>query len=128
MRPVWLLVAFLAACGGGSTSRPPSTDPGASTPGEFAEPDRFVPSYPKSDLSRALQKERGAEAAAERAVADLEVNGTPDQLRVAAADLAVRQQFIATLEACEATGETCPPRLDDPPWAFEPDSSAAPPV
>jgi hypothetical protein len=44
-----------------------------------------------------------------------------DQLRVAAADLAVRRRFIATLEVCEAAGRWCPPRLDDPPWAFDPD-------
>src|SRR5262249_46354024 len=35
--------------------------------------------------------------------------------------LAVRRRFIATLEVCEATQRRCPPRLDDPPWAYDPD-------
>jgi hypothetical protein len=45
-----------------------------------------------------------------------------DQLPVAIADLAVRRRFIAMLEACEAAGRWCPPRLDDPPWAFDHDA------
>ena len=136
MRPLWLLAAFLvwtASCSGGRASGARSSDP-TSTPGEFAEADRFVPSYPKSDLSRALERERGAEATAERVVAELEAKDRDaagdDQLRVAAADLGVRRRFIESLEACEASGLECPPRLDDPPWSFDPDParSAAPPV
>lgn len=128
MRPLWLLAAFLPACGGGSTTSPRTTDK-AATPGEFADEDRFVPAYPKSELSRALQRERGLEAAAERVVAELEGKdrdaATDDRLRVVTADLAVHRQFIASLEACESAGRECPPRLDDPPWAYDPDPPAA---
>ena len=133
MRPVWLLAAFLLACGG-STSHTRPTDPNASTPGEFAEEDRYVPSYSKSDLQRALEKERGAEATAERIVGDLESRDrdavADEQLRVAAADLAVRRNFIASLDACQSSGRLCPPRLDDPAWSFDADSDKqiAPPV
>lgn len=133
MRPLWLLTAFLMACSGGSTTGPRTQDP-TNTPGEFAEEDRFVPTYPKSDLSRALQRERGAEATAERVVSDLEGKDRDaagdDQLRVTAADLAVRRRFIASLEACESAGRQCPPRVDDPPWSFDPDppKPLAPPV
>ena len=120
MRPLWLLTAFLACSGGGT---PRTQDPSSSSvPGEFAEEDRFAPSYPKADISRALQRERGAEATAERVLADLEAKDAPyDQVRVAAADLAVRRRFIAALETCERDGRDCPPRLDDPPWAYDPD-------
>jgi hypothetical protein len=89
-----------------------------------------VPPYGKAELSRALQSERGAEASAERTVAELSAKAADDRVRVAAADLAVRHRFIESLEACEASGQWCPPRLDDPPWAFDPDpgSPVAPPV
>jgi hypothetical protein len=131
VRPLGLIAAFLAACGGGSARTPHGTDPGAPATGDFAEEDRYVPSYSKSDLQRALEKERGAEASAERLVADLEAtDATDDRRRVAAADLAVRRNFIASLEACESSGRQCPPRLDDPPWAFDPDPGGelAPPI
>ena len=73
-------------------------------------------------VQRALITERGAEAKGESAVADLETkDGVDDRLRFARDDLAVRRRFIASLEACEASGRYCPPRLDDPPWAFDPD-------
>ena len=51
--------------------------------------------------------------------ATLEDKGDYDQLRIAGADLAVRRRFIASLAACNATGQVCPPRLDDPPWTFD---------
>ena len=133
MRPLWLVAAFLVACGGGSTTGPRTQDP-TNAPGEFAEEDRFIPSYNKADLSRALQRERGAEATAERVVSDLEAKDRDaagdDQLRIAAADLAVRRRFIVTLEACESDARQCPPRLDDPPWSFDPDPGKplSPPV
>ena len=133
MRPLWLGLAFLVACSGGSTTGPRTQDP-TGTPGEFAEDDRFVPSYQKGDLSRALQKERGAEAIASRVVGELESKDRDaagdDQLRVAVADLGVRRRFIAALEACESSGRDCPPRLDDPSFAFDPDPGKplAPPV
>jgi hypothetical protein len=96
--------------------------------------DPFVPSYQKGDLSRTLQKERGAEAIAARLVGELEAKDRDAQLvvtgRVATADLGVRRRFIASLETCEASGVHCPPRLDDPPWAFDPDPGKplAPPI
>ena len=98
---------------------------------QLAEEDRFVPSYSKAELQRALIAERGAEASGERNVRDLEAlvaSGATmagsDRLRVALSDLAVRRRFIASLEACESQGQWCPPRLDDPPWMFDPDPDA----
>ena len=132
MRPLWLVVAFLG-CGGGST-QPQKPESGDIATGAFAEEDRFVPTYGKGELERAIEKERGAEATAERAIADLEAaaaNRTNDDgsdLRNANADLAVRRRFIATLETCQASGRQCPPRLDDPPWSYDPDGTRAPPV
>jgi hypothetical protein len=97
------------------------------------EEDRYVPPYGKAELGKALIGERGAEATAERVVAELEakVERDPtadDQLRIATADLGVRRQFIASLEACEASGRWCPPRLDDPPWKLELDPPGNPPL
>ena len=65
------------------------------------------------------QSLRGGNARkSEQRVVELESRGgdvaTEDALRVARADLGVRRHFIATLEACEASGRWCPPRLDDP--------------
>lgn len=117
-----------AACGGGSGPGPGprSPDAPAGARSQFAEEERHVPSYGQPELSRALIGERGAEATAERIVAELEAQEArdaagDDRLRALAADLAVRRRFIAQLEACEASGRWCPPRLDDPPWAFDPD-------
>ena len=133
MRPLWLAAAFLA-CGGGTVRAPqPWPAPGEAR-GEFAEPDRFVPSYERADISRALERERGAEASAERMIAELAARepspAIEDQLRVARADLEVRRRFIHTLETCQASGRWCPPRLDDPPWSYDPDppQPVAPPV
>jgi hypothetical protein len=102
---------------------------------QMAEEDRYVPPYGKPELSRALIGERGAEATAERIVAELEAKEVRDaaaeeRLRAAAADLGVRRRFIASLEACEASGRWCPPRLDDPPWQLEldPDRPRDPPL
>ena len=101
---------------------------------KLADEDRFVPTYGKAELSRALIAERGAEATGERQVRDLEAlvaagstQAGSDRLRVALSDLAVRRRFIATLESCEAEGAWCPPRLDDPPWNFDPDPDAGKP-
>lgn len=92
--------------------------------GNFAEEDRFVPGYGKPELQRALITERGREATDERRVAELEAkDGQGDALRVARADLAVRRRFIAALEACEADGRWCPPRLDDPTWSYDYDGT-----
>jgi hypothetical protein len=127
------VTAFLVACSGASTTGPRTPD-SAVTPGEFAAEDQLVPSYQKGELSRTLQKERGAEAIAARIASELEAKDRDaagdDQLRVATADLGVRRRFITSLETCEASGVHCPPRLDDPPWAFDPDPGKplAPPV
>lgn len=94
---------------------------------QFADDDRFVPSYGKPELSKALTTERAAEATAERIVAELEAKADPaatdsDPLRVARADLAVRRRFLQLLEHCDADGRDCPPRLDDPSWTFDYDA------
>ena len=125
MRPVWVLLAFLG-CGNGGTARPGPVTPTPDTPhGELAAEDLFVPTYAKAELDKALIAERGAEATGERIVGELEAKTLDgpgeDRLRVARADLAVRRRFIKSLEACEASGHACPPRLDDPPWSYDPD-------
>jgi hypothetical protein len=103
-------------------------------PSEFANEDHHVPSYGKPELQRALIAARAHEASGEKRVAELEAQdadvATDDRLRVALADLAVQRRFIAALEACESTNRHCPPRLDDPPWAFDPDpdNTSAPPL
>lgn len=95
--------------------------------GQLADEDRYKPSYGKPELQRALIAERGAEATGERLVAELEAGtGSEDRLHVAIADLAIRRRFIASLEACERSGQVCPPRLDDPAWAFDPDPDGGP--
>jgi hypothetical protein len=122
MIAVWLVCA---GCPGPAATRPPPGDPGDATHSTLADFDIERPSYGKAELQKALIAERGIEATLERRVAELEARepgpGPDDQLRVAAADLAVRRRFIVTLEACESAGRWCPPRLDDPPWAYDPD-------
>lgn len=105
------------------------------TRAHLADDDQFVPSYGKAELQRALISERGAEATNERQVREIEAlvaagstQAGADRLRVALSNLAVRRRFIATLEACEARGTWCPPRLDDPPWSFDPDPDADKPA
>lgn len=121
MRPVWVVAAFLG-CSSGTASRPGPGGPAEVENGAFADEQLFQPSYSKADLQKALIAERGAEATAERVLGELEAkDASEDRLRVARADLAVRRRFIQSLEACEASGHACPPRLDDPPWAFDPD-------
>ncbi|MGE0870388.1 MAG: hypothetical protein AB7P03_17625 [Kofleriaceae bacterium] len=115
--------ALLGACGGEPAPRAPAPEP-ASSSQQVAE-DEYRPSYGKAELQRALFAERGAEATAERIVAELEAKqsdtGVDDRLRVARADLEIRRRFIVALEVCQAAGLGCPPRLDDPAWAFDPD-------
>lgn len=124
MRPLWVAMAFLGCAGGGAT-RPGPAAPGPGDEvavGAFAEDDAFQPRYGASELQQALISERGAEARSEQMVRELEAGeGSDDRLRVARADLAVRRRFITSLEACQAAGRACPPRLDDPTWAFDPD-------
>ena len=125
-KPLWLLAAFLG-CGGGSTTAPRLLDEPISH-SQLADDDRFVPAYGKPELQKALIAERGAEATGERAVGELQARqgestrvADEDRLRVAMADLAVRRRFIVSLEACEAEGRWCPPRLDEPTFGFDPD-------
>jgi len=135
---------MIAACLGLAIAGPGCPGPGALPPAHpgaqaeaphstLADEDAEPPSYGKPELRRALIGERAAEATLERRIGDIEARladppapgatnpALEDQLRVATADLAVRRRFIATLELCEAAGRWCPPRLDDPPWAFDPD-------
>jgi len=118
-----MVAGFLVACSGGTGHGRMQDLPTGR--GELAEEDRFVPNYGKPELQKALIAERAAEATLEHAVAQLETGGD-DRYRTALADLAVRRRFIASLEGCESTGNACPPRLDDPPWAF--DIEAEPPI
>jgi hypothetical protein len=125
-------LAGLAGCPGPAATLPPPASP-EEPHSTLADEDAYRPGYGKPELGKALIAERAAEATQERRVAELEARladppapgatnpALEDQLRVATADLAVRRRFIATLEACEAAGRWCPPRLDDPPWAFDPD-------
>jgi hypothetical protein len=127
-------LALALGCTGSSATRPPPASPTEASHSALAEDDREQPPYGAAELSRALISERGAEATAEHRVTELEARppdpATDDQLRVATADLAVRRRFLVTLEACQATGAWCPPRLDDPAWTFDPDGDrpGEPPV
>jgi hypothetical protein len=124
MKRLALLVAC-TACRPGTTPRAPADEIVAPS-GTLAGDEAYRPDYGRDELERALTHERGAEASAEVHVRELEARGDDDQLRRAVADLAVRRRFIASLEACQATGEVCPPRLDDPPWTFAIDGDAPP--
>lgn len=123
------VLAVAAACTGGGGARPTTAEPDDQPHTMLAAEDSYKPAYGKHELQKALIDERAAEATDERKVADLEAAQADapgaDQLRVALADLAVRRRFIQTLEACDASGRLCPPRLDDPPWAYDPDPDRA---
>ena len=130
MRPVRWVLAFplcALACSGGGTGKGTFPD-GTNGQKELADEDHFVPGYGKPEIQRTLIAERGLEATAERVVNDLDAkpDRDDDRLRIARADLAVRRRFIKALEACESTGRWCPPRLDDPPFAFDPDGETPP--
>ncbi len=116
----------LAACG--SPQRAPFEGAAESPPGELADSDDVKPAYGKAELEKALIAERGAEATNERRVAEADARGDADALLVARADLGVRQRFIANLEACQASGHLCPPRLDDPVWKYDLGQDLPPPV
>ena len=132
VRPLSAGFAFLVACGG--TTPHERMPEGPTAHSQLADDDRYVPSYGKPELQKALYAERAAEATGEKQVAELEAGAADmpaqDRLRVARADLAVRRRFIATLEACQADGTLCPPRLDDPAWAYDYDADQiiAPPI
>jgi hypothetical protein len=127
MRPIQRLVPFLAsavvlgACPG-TTTQTQTAEPQIEPSGQLADEVLFRPAYGRAELQRALITERGAEAKSETTIAELEAKeGFDDRLRFAQEDLAVLRRFITSLETCEAAGRYCPPRLDDPPWAFDPD-------
>lgn len=122
-----LLCLALLGCGG--SARPPAHgggDTGISTHEGLAPEDEYQPSYGKADLERALIAERAAEATGEKQVMDADFKGDEDAKLAATADLAVRRRFIASLERCQATGRTCPPRLDEPAWTYDPSADADP--
>jgi hypothetical protein len=126
--------AFLIACGGPGGAGPTGAVETRAI-AKLADEDQFVPTYDKAELQRALIAERGAEATSERQVRDIEAlvaagttSAGTDRLRVALIDLAVRRRFIATLEACELQGRWCPPRLDEPAWAYDPSGEDAVPL
>jgi hypothetical protein len=141
------LASAIAAggCPGPGGAVPPPANPEEAPHSKLADDDFDRPSYGRPELQRALIAERGTEATLERRIGELEARqeaaagaaGTAaasvaldDQMRVAVADLGVRRRFIVTLEVCETTARWCPPRLDDPPWAFDPDADppADPPL
>lgn len=124
MRRLALLLA-LAACKTGSAAQGGGDEITYHQAGTLADDD-YKPTYDKSDLRSALASERAAATTGEQRVQELEDKGDYDQLRIAAADLAVRQRFIASLEACETLGQTCPPRLDEPAWTFDLEAEADP--
>ncbi|MBV8762466.1 MAG: hypothetical protein JO257_34600 [Deltaproteobacteria bacterium] len=120
---------LVAACGGSSPSpQHPGggSDTTLATHDQLAGDDDFQPPYNKADLEKALIAERAAEATAEKAVMDADFKGDDDAKRAAAADLAVRRRFIASLEVCQSQGHECPPRLDDPAWTYDASSDADP--
>src|SRR4051812_40107457 len=139
MIAAWLDLAIAVPGCPGPGALPPghpaeqAAEPADAPHSTLADDDVVPPSYGKPELRRALIDERAAEATLERRIGDIAARladppapgainpALEDQLRVATADLAVRRRFIATLELCEAAGRWCPPRLDDPPWAFDPD-------
>lgn len=117
MRLVLLLA--LAGCKTGGTPTATTEEITYHRGGAVVEDDVYKPSYDKADLQRALATERSAEAAALQQLRALEERGDYDQLRTATTDLAVRRRFIASLAACDAAGQACPPRLDDPASSFD---------
>jgi hypothetical protein len=118
MRWLALLLAF-AGCKSGSAASGGSTDEVRYHATSKLADDDFKPSYDKAELERALSAERATVAAADQRLRDLDDKGDYDQLRVAGADLAVRKRFVASLAACDALGQACPPRLDEPAWTFD---------
>jgi hypothetical protein len=122
-----LLCLALVGCGG-STPPPKHAggDTGISSHDQLAADDEDQTSYTKADLEKALIAERAAEATGEKAVMDADFKGDDDGKRAAAADLAVRRRFIASLETCQSVGHQCPPRLDDPAWTYDASSDADP--
>ncbi len=117
------LVAF--ACGGPQRAEIAGHDQNANlaTGATLAPDDEPRPSYTKAALEQALITERGAEASDDALLTNLTGSGQDDtQVVMMTADLAVRRRFIASLESCQASWHLCPPRLDDPHWAWDPNA------
>jgi hypothetical protein len=129
MKLLWFAWGFLA-CGGAPPHAPLTGDRGIAMNTPLAELDDVAPSYGKPELDRALATERLALVTQEHAAGEAEAkDDSGEALRVALADLSVHRRFVATLEACAATGRWCPPRLDDPPWSYDiADDAAKPPL
>jgi len=109
----------LVACTGAGTYRPPATvDPDDGAHATFVPDDVYKPTYNRADIDKAIAAERTKEASLAQQAEDGSAIG----------DLDVRRRFIASLEACSATGRDCPPRLDEPAWSFAPDSDGPPPL
>jgi hypothetical protein len=126
-----VVACLFAACGHGSASvrEPGAGDRGVATHAAFPEDEDTVrPAYDRDALERALAAEQAAVAAGEHSVGELgaDAGGDGDALRAAIADLAVRRRFLAMLVACRDAGRRCPPRLDDPPWSYDVEGTAAP--
>jgi hypothetical protein len=117
MRWLALVLAMFGCSGSAPTGR--VTDVETPRGATYSDDDLYKPSYDQAELVRALTAERTATDAAEQRLRDLQDKGDYDQLRIAGADLAVRKRFIASLAACNATGQVCPPRLDEPAWTFD---------
>lgn len=122
MRAV-LTIVMVSACGGSGQIQAHDMPP--SPTATLADEDNFKPTYGVAELQQALIAERGAEATNEKIVAEYEAQ-EDERVRFAVADLAVRRRFIQSLEACQASGRACPPRLDDPAWTW--DFDAATPI
>lgn len=129
-------LAAAAGCGAASSAPPavPTAAPLVVSQTTLADEDAYRPTYSRPELQKLLSTERGTQLTLEHQISELDAKdpaaAVDEQLRVMRADLAVRRRFIAMLEACEATGRQCPPRLDDPPWVFDPDAEppAEPPM
>src|ERR1041385_6214814 len=121
IRPALALAGCLVACGG--TPARPAVTPVADTAHEFAD-EPVKPTFDKAALDAALATERDKQTALEQQIAALEAVPTvDDQLRSALDELGVRRRFIATLQACAATGRDCPPRLDAPAGTSGPETA-----
>jgi hypothetical protein len=115
------LVLALVACRGSASKTGDTETFTRST--AFLE-DEYQPTYEKPELQRVLAAERAAIATAELRPSALD----GDAEHAAQQDLAVRRRFVASLEACEANGRVCPPRLDEPAWRYDVDEDADPPL
>jgi len=121
-----LAALFLGCTHGSGPATQTAGDTTLTTHESLAADDEYQPTYSKADLEKALIAERAAESTGEKQVVDADRDGYDNAARDAAADLAVRRRFIASLEACQASGKTCPPRLDEPAWSYDIASDADP--